>query len=34
MGRACKMNGEKKNAYKLLVGKPDGERPLHRPRHK
>jgi hypothetical protein len=24
--------GEKKNAYRLLVGKPDGKRPLGRPR--
>jgi hypothetical protein len=32
MGRACSMNGEKRNAYRLLVGKPEGERPLGRPR--
>jgi hypothetical protein len=25
--------GEKKNAYRLLVGKPEGKRPLGRPRH-
>jgi hypothetical protein len=24
--------GEKRNAYRLLVGKPDGKRPLGRPR--
>jgi hypothetical protein len=24
--------GEKKNAYRLLVGKPEGKRPLGRPR--
>jgi hypothetical protein len=24
--------GEKKNAYKILVGKPEGKRPLGRPR--
>jgi hypothetical protein len=24
MGRACSTNGEKRNAYRLLVGKPDG----------
>jgi hypothetical protein len=24
---------EKRNAYRLLVGKPDGKRPLARPRH-
>jgi hypothetical protein len=32
MGRACAMNGEKRNAYKLLVGKPEGKRPLGKPR--
>jgi hypothetical protein len=26
--------GEKQNAYRLLVGKPEGKRPLRRPRHK
>jgi hypothetical protein len=26
--------GEKRNAYRLLVGKPKGKRPLRRPRHK
>jgi hypothetical protein len=25
---------EKRNAYRLLVGKPDGKRPLRRPRHR
>jgi hypothetical protein len=25
---------EKKNAYRLLVGKPEGKRPLGRPRHR
>jgi hypothetical protein len=28
------MNGDKRNAYKILVGKPKGKRPLERPRHK
>jgi hypothetical protein len=32
MGRACSMNGEKMNAYRILVGKPEGKRPLGRPR--
>jgi hypothetical protein len=32
MGRACSINGEKSNAYRLLVGKPEGRRPLGRPR--
>jgi hypothetical protein len=26
--------GEKRNAYKLLVGKPEGKRPLLRPRRR
>jgi hypothetical protein len=26
--------GEKRNAYKLLVGNPEGKRPLGRPRHR
>jgi hypothetical protein len=26
--------GEKKNAYRLLVGKPEGKRPLDRPRRR
>jgi hypothetical protein len=32
MGRACSTNGEKRNAYRLLVGKPEGIRPLRRPK--
>jgi hypothetical protein len=32
MGRACSTNGEKKNAYRILVGKPEGKRLLGRPR--
>jgi hypothetical protein len=32
MGRACSTNGEKRNAYRILVGKPEGKRPLGRPR--
>jgi hypothetical protein len=27
-------SGEKRNAYKILVGKPEGKRPLGRPRHR
>jgi hypothetical protein len=34
MGGACSTNGEKRNAYRLLVGKPEGRRPLGRPRRK
>jgi hypothetical protein len=32
MGRSCSTNGEGKNAYRILVGKP--ERPLGRPRRR
>jgi hypothetical protein len=32
MGREYSMNGEKRNAYKILVGKPEGKRPLGRPK--
>jgi hypothetical protein len=28
------MNGEKRNAYRILVGKPEGKRLLGRPRHR
>jgi hypothetical protein len=31
MGKACSTNGEKRNAYRILVGKPEGKRPLGRP---
>jgi hypothetical protein len=34
MGGACKTNGEKRNAYRLLVEKPVGRRPLGRPRRR
>jgi hypothetical protein len=30
----CSTNGAKKNAYRLLVGKPEGRRPLGRPRRR
>jgi hypothetical protein len=32
MGRECSSNGEKRNKYRLLVVKPEGKRPLGRPR--
>jgi hypothetical protein len=32
MGRACSTNGEKRNAYVILVGKSEGKRSLGRPR--
>jgi hypothetical protein len=31
MGRACSMNVEKMNAYKVLVGRAEEKRPLGRP---
>jgi hypothetical protein len=32
MGRACSTHGEKRNACRILVGKPEGKTPLGRPR--
>jgi hypothetical protein len=32
VGGTCSANGEKKNVYRLLVEKPEGKRPLGRPR--
>jgi hypothetical protein len=32
MGMACSVNGEKRNAYRLLMGKPEEKRLLQRPR--
>jgi hypothetical protein len=34
MSRACSTNGEKRNAYRILVGMPEGKRPLGRPRRR
>jgi hypothetical protein len=34
MGRACSTNGENRNAYRILMGMPEGERPLGRPRRR
>jgi hypothetical protein len=34
MGRACSTNGETRNAYTILVGKPEGKRPLERRRRR
>jgi hypothetical protein len=34
VGRACSTNGEKRIAYRLLVWKPEGKRPLGRPRRR
>jgi hypothetical protein len=33
MGRVFSTHGEKKNVYKVLMGKPEGKRPLGRPRY-
>jgi hypothetical protein len=32
MSRAYSTNGEKRNAFRILVGKPEGKRPLGRSR--
>jgi hypothetical protein len=34
MVRACSTNGEKGNAHMIVVGMPEGKRPLGRPRHR
>jgi hypothetical protein len=34
MGRACSAYGERKGIYRILVGEPEGKRPLGRPRLK
>jgi hypothetical protein len=35
MGRACSTNGgEKRNAYRILVGKPEGKKPQEIPRRR
>jgi hypothetical protein len=34
MGRGCSKNGEKRNAYRIFVGKPEGKIPLGRPRRR
>jgi hypothetical protein len=34
MDEDCSANGEKKIAYKSLVGKPEGKRPLGRPKRR
>jgi hypothetical protein len=31
---ACSTHGEKRNAYRILVGKPEVKRPLGRPRRR
>jgi hypothetical protein len=34
MSRACSTNGEKRNAYRILVERPEEKRPLRRPRRR
>jgi hypothetical protein len=34
MDRACSTNGEKRNVYRILVGKTEGWRPLGRPKRR
>jgi hypothetical protein len=34
MGVACSTNEEKRNTYRILVGKPEGKRPLGRSRRR
>jgi hypothetical protein len=34
MGRACGTNGEMMSSYRILAGKPEGKRPLGRPRRR
>jgi hypothetical protein len=34
MGRACSTNGANRNRFRILVGKPDGKRPLEKPRRR
>jgi hypothetical protein len=34
MARECSTNKETRNAYRILVGKPEGKRPIGRPRFK
>jgi hypothetical protein len=34
MRRACSTSRDKRNAYRILVGKPERKRPLRRPRYR
>jgi hypothetical protein len=34
MGKVCGTHGEKRNAYRVLAGNPEGKRPLGRRKHR
>jgi hypothetical protein len=34
MGGACSSDGEERSVYRVLVGKPEGKKPLGRPRRR
>jgi len=34
MGGVCSTYGERRGVYRVLVGNPEGKRPLGRPRHR
>jgi hypothetical protein len=34
MGRECSKSEEKRNAYRIFIGEPEGKRPLGRPRRR
>jgi len=34
MGWACSLYGERRGVYRVLVGKPEGKRPLGKPRRR
>jgi hypothetical protein len=34
MGGACSTYGERRGVYMVLVGRPEGKKPLGRPRHR
>jgi hypothetical protein len=34
MGWTCSRHGEGRGVYRVLVGRPEGKRPLERPRHR
>jgi hypothetical protein len=34
MGRECSTNGERRNVYRILVGKLQGKKPIGRPRYR